>query len=507
MDAVNTVMSDANGESSPAESGLPSQPEAQAAAQDTLLNLCSVCNDYDEIDAFTAVSLLYPDSIQKNQQYRRSAYFQFIRDRRVNPLIFRKCKCVTTLWQMDPGTLFKRPFRVRNDFQAKFGRRAIIVDEHTPKQTPSSPETAGPPENCTALAQQMQQQPLLLDWQQTEAQDMQPNAMQYAQQMNQQQAASSAPASSVTVCNATSGVMTCIKDYIRPLQDMLVEWCWTSGLLHLFLKTQSEWRPGLKSCLEILHDARPEGLVLRDCLIKIVKEECKHDLFQRFSGVRDVLNYELKKLLSDEEYMWTSISDIAADDEGFMNNLEKFCNDKFKQFFHPKDILPGSSFAISFLLPSWLAQLFLFNIQHLFDIQDKLVGLGYRSFSSSPHPLPNTGLTASHAGATDVREGEGGGSHKFTFICGYNIGVCPPDVGTGISFEGLIISQEQHDLVKKVCVCVCVHVRVFCLCLVCVCFCVILCLSTYINVHKCTCIHKYVHKCTGVYVYTCINVY
>jgi len=270
-----------------------------------------------------------------------------------------------------------------------------------------------------------------------------------------------------------------IQSYILPLMDAtLHDWCWTSGLFQIFLEAHYERIDGLEPSINFLRGRALSGYLkgkdLRDYWMQIIRDK----VFPGKQGCfKAVLDCELRKLLNDDTILWDITmqeSNFGIDDESFMFHLEQFCKGTFRQHLNLHSVLPGSSFAIFFSLPSWLTRLFLFNIKHQSEAQDKLVELGYRSFSYIPPTTPLM-LGASTGGVSEERRER---EERLTVICGYNVGKCPPDVGTGVSIVGLHISQEQRDLVQKVCVRVRVCVSVYlcmcfcCLCVSCVCMCV-----------------------------------
>jgi hypothetical protein len=105
--------------------------------------------------------------------------------------------------------------------------------------------------------------------------------------------------------------------------------------------------------------------------------------------------------------------------------------------------VPSSSMGIFFRVPSWLAPLVKFILEHDTGVQDELLRVGYRSFAW---------LNESRGGgrgAVSTLDGDTKAADSFSVFCGYNIRECPACVGDGISFSGCGISEQQRHLTEQ----------------------------------------------------------
>jgi len=184
---------------------------------------------------------------------------------------------------------------------------------------------------------------------------------------------------------------------------------------------------------------------------------------QRLTRVTDVLKYSFKLLMDqiagkpDAEkprnlsvYRW--FIQVQLDQQQSVDDLEGlFKKFEVKNEWRITHFLPESSFGIFFRMPSWVAELVLFVIEHNVIVKDQLIEQGYRAF----WPLKRSALPHSKTPSTDFKIAFEGVEDDipedyFSPICGYNIRECPlwvprPD---GISFSGHGISQEHCDLLK-----------------------------------------------------------
>jgi len=504
-------------ETQSSDTGTVTAPQSAASVQDLRCQDCHASpfdTAADLVDTDTAVRALFPGTSQEDlERQTTSSELIFIQS-----ITFRRCKCLQEkpLWHMSgPSKMFRRLSKVKEDFKRKlftmllvkepskltlFARRArrAQTEAHTfprekeggqleadfqhsiaclvDQQAGAREQTAGPSySNAGRDLQNIAVFPLLSVPVAHGAASGAASRMPPPDAYGLDSVADPPPPPPLhppQSAHSPRAARTFIQTYILPLHvATLDDWCWTSCLLQTFLEAHYEHIDGLESIIIFLRgkalSGNLKGKDLRDYWMQIIRDKV-------FPGeqvcFKKVLNRELRKLLNDDTYLWNimmkeSILDI--DDETFMLHLEKFCKDTFKQHLNLHSVVPGSSFAIFFSLPSWLARLFLFNIKHQSEAQDKLVELGYRSFSYIPPTTPLM-LGASTGGVSEEsRERE----ERLTVICGYNIGMCPPDVGTGVSIVGSHISQEQRDLVQKVCVRVreCVFVHMFLFLLFCVC--------------------------------------
>jgi hypothetical protein len=98
---------------------------------------------------------------------------------------------------------------------------------------------------------------------------------------------------------------------------------------------------------------------------------------------------------------------------------------------------PSLSMGIFFRVPSWLAPLLKFILEHDTGVQDCLLSYGYRSFAwLNLTTGAAQGLRGEGSGAVPTLDGNTRAAGSFRVLCGYNIRECPECVGDGISFSG-----------------------------------------------------------------------
>jgi len=274
------------------------------------------------------------------------------------------------------------------------------------------------------------------------------------------------------------------------IQVVLCQFPWTGVLLHYFLVSEKEnllrnagtKRQQTEETLEMIHDTIDElweSIQRNQQTMVEQRQRMVFDALQssicplkgslviydttgdKLTKVTDVLKYSFKLLMDQIEkkpdaekprsfhrqYIELQLGEQQSVDalEGLFKKFE------VKHEWRITHFLPESSFGIFFRVPSWVAELVLFVIEHNVIVKDQLIEQGYRAL----WPLKRSALLHSNTPSTDLKiafEGAGDDIPEdyFSLICGYNIRECPwwvprPD---GVSFSGHGISQEHRDLLK-----------------------------------------------------------
>ena len=101
-------------------------------------------------------------------------------------------------------------------------------------------------------------------------------------------------------------------------------------------------------------------------------------------------------------------------------------------------------------MPSWLAPLLKFILEHDAGVQDCLLCYGYRSLAwLNLTAAVAQGPCGEGSGAVPTLDGDKRAAGSFSLLCGYNIRECPECVGDGISFSGCGISEQQRLLTAQ----------------------------------------------------------
>lgn len=183
--------------------------------------------------------------------------------------------------------------------------------------------------------------------------------------------------------------------------------------------------------------------------------------------VQDVFNFTVEHILElDLGYRqwWRNIFKINKDaqPEKFLEFVKKFFS-RLEGSISLYGYCPSSSFGVFLYMPWMLAAQALFAMKRNLAMQDRLIELGYRSFShfdimdeAPPGGFRRGGPRDQIEDASELRQPEAGSS-TYSMICGYNVGECPGQVSEGTcsggdssssgSWHG--ISQRHHDFVAK----------------------------------------------------------
>ena len=236
-------------------------------------------------------------------------------------------------------------------------------------------------------------------------------------------------------------------------REVLEQFPWTGALLYFFFETEKEnldpshfqtWEKLIQLFIQPgLGEDKQRRLIdtvkmLLPCDVQIAGNKQK-----TLGTVIEVLQHSFKLLGKsaevtpkewDDANVWVELWDDVEKVETIFKTMS----------WDVTHVIPHKSFGVFFRMPSWVAELVLFVLEHNVLVKDQLMLQGYRAF----------GLFTRGSHSTSFSDVEGDIPKGFSsVICAYNDGDCPAWAQpSGWSFWGDGISQQQRDFVQKLAV-------------------------------------------------------